>query len=98
MAPGLRPAAMEGGDWTWKMMKEGALVESGVGDRSLRLVSAQRSALMLSSLPSTDTNTRLRFPPPDIAAFSVVSVVLASSSPFALSLTSLAAMEFLNYN
>jgi len=65
--PGLRPVAIDGGDWTWKMMKEPASVESGVvGDRSLRFSNAQRRAFMLSSLPSTATITTPRFPDSDI--------------------------------
>jgi hypothetical protein len=59
--------AIDGGDWTWKMMKEPAFVESGVGDRSLRFSNAQRRAFMLSSLPSTATITTPRFPYSDIA-------------------------------
>jgi hypothetical protein len=62
MAPGLRPAAIDGGDWTWRMTKEpGVAVESGAGDRSLRLSRAYLKAFMLSSLPSTATITHPRF-------------------------------------
>lgn len=62
MAPGLRPAMMEGGDWTWRTTKEPPAVESAAGDRSLRLSRAHRRADMLSSLPSTATITHPRFP------------------------------------
>lgn len=67
IGPGLRPVAIDGGDWTWKIMKEAESVVSGVGDLSLRLSKAQRRAFMLSWLPSTATTTRLRFPDSDIS-------------------------------
>lgn len=77
MEPGLRPVAMEGGDWTWKMTKQpGVAVGSpGVaGDRSLRFSNAQRRPFMLSSLPSTATTATPRFPPSDITARLIVAL------------------------
>jgi hypothetical protein len=55
MGPGLRPAAMLGGGWTWR-------TTSLPSKRRRRLSSAHRSDFMLSSLPSTATTTLARFP------------------------------------
>ncbi|CAL2270076.1 unnamed protein product [Prunus armeniaca] len=63
MAGGLRPATMDSGDWTWRMSKwPTEVVESDVGDQSLRLSRAKLKAFMLSSLPSTTMITNPRFP------------------------------------
>jgi len=57
MVPGLMPAAMDGGGWTWRTTKE----PPSSGDRAVTLSRAHRKAVMLSSLPSTATTTHFRF-------------------------------------